>query len=101
MPYIPDNPFRTLIIWGSQSGKTNTLLDLLNNQTDIDKMYLYAKDLYESKYQFLINKKESTGLKNFNDHKAFILYSNDMKGVYQNINYYKRNIEIIKKIKYW
>ena len=42
--------------------KTNTLLNLINNQPDIDKIYLYAKDTYEDKYQFLINKRESIGL---------------------------------------
>ena len=48
-------------------------------------VYLYAKDLYEAKYQFFIKKRESTGLKYFNDPKAFIKYSNDMQDVYQNI----------------
>ena len=61
-PYIPDHPYRILIIGGSGSVKTNALLNLINNQPDIDKIYLYAKDLYEPKYQFLINKRESTGL---------------------------------------
>ena len=51
-PYIPDHPYRILIIGGSGSGKTNTLLNLINNQPDIDKIYLYAKDPYETKYQF-------------------------------------------------
>ena len=70
---------------GSGSGKVNALLNLINNQPDIDKIYLYAKDPYEAKYQFLINKRESTGLKHFNDPKAFIEYSNDMQEVYKNI----------------
>ena len=87
-PYISDHPYRILLIGGSGSGKTDTLLNLINNQPDIDKIYLYAKDLYEDKYQFLINKRESTGLKHFNDPKAFIEYSNDMHDVYKNINYY-------------
>ena len=56
-PYIPHNPYRILIIGGSGSRKTNTLLNLINNQPDIDKIYLYGKDPYEDKYQFLINKK--------------------------------------------
>ena len=51
-PYIPDHPYRILIIRGSGSGKTNTLFNLRNNQPDIDKIYLYAKALYEPKYQF-------------------------------------------------
>ena len=54
---------------------------------------MHAKDLYEPKYQFLINKRESTGLKHFNDPKAFIEYSNDMQDVYKNINYYNPNKE--------
>ena len=87
-PYIPDHPYRILIIGGSGSGKTNALLNLINKQPDIDKIYLYAKDPYEAKYQFLINKRESTGLKNFNDPKTFIGYSNDMQNVYKNIDEY-------------
>ena len=66
-PYIPDHPYRMLIIGGSGSGKTNALLTLMNNQPDIDKIYLYAKDPYEAKYQFLINKREITGLKHLQD----------------------------------
>ena len=58
---------------------------------------MYAKDLHEDKYQFLINKRESTGLRQFNDPKAFIEYSNDMQDVYKNINYYNLN----KENKYW
>ena len=60
-PYIPDHPYRVLIIGGSGSGKTNPLLNLINNQPDIDKIYLYAKDSSENKCQFLINKRESIG----------------------------------------
>ena len=58
-PYLPDHPYRILIIGGSGSGKTNTLLNLINNQPDIDDIYLYVKDLYEDKYQFLINKRKA------------------------------------------
>ena len=61
-PYLPDHPYRTLIIRGSGFGKTNALLNLKNNQPDIDKIYLYAKDPYEAKYQFLINKRERVGI---------------------------------------
>ena len=71
-PYIPDHPYRILIIGGSGTGKTNALLNLINNQQDIDKIYLYAKDLYEDKYQYLINKRESVGLKHFNDPKHLL-----------------------------
>ena len=85
-PYIPDHPHRILIIGGSGSVKTNTVFNLIDNQPDIDTIYLYAEDLYEPKYQFLINKRESIGLKYFNDPKAFIEYSNDMRDVYKNID---------------
>ena len=60
-------------------------MNLINNQPDIDKIYLYAKDPYEKKYQYLINKREKVGLNHFNDPKAFIEYSNDMQDVYKNI----------------
>ena len=53
-PYIPDHPYRILIINGSGSVKTNTLLNLINEQHDIDKIYLYARDLNEPKYEILI-----------------------------------------------
>ena len=92
-PYIPDHPYRILIIGGSGSGKTNALLNLINNQLDVDKKYLYAKDPYEYKYQFLIKKRESIGLKRFNDPKAFIEYSNDMHDVYGNITDYNLDKE--------
>ena len=95
-PYIPDHPYRILITGGSGSGKTNALLYLINSQPDIDKIYLYAKDPYEAKYQFLINKRESTGLKHFNDYKAFTEYSNDMHNVYKNIDEY--NIDKERKL---
>ena len=49
-PYIPDHPYRILIIGGSGSGKTNLLLNLIEKQPDIDKIYLYTKDPYEPKY---------------------------------------------------
>ena len=77
-PYIPDYLYRILIVAGSGSGKTNALLNLINNQPDIDKINLYAKDPYEAKYQYLINKREKVGLDHFKDPKAFMKYSNDM-----------------------
>ena len=77
-PYIPDHPYRIFIIGGSGSGKTNTLLNLTENQPDIDKIYSYVKDLYEPKYQYIINKRESVGINHLNDPKAFIDYSNKM-----------------------
>ena len=66
-PYIPDHRHRILIMGGSGSGKTNTLLHLINEQKDIDKIYLYAKDLIESKYEYLIRNCENTGIKHLND----------------------------------
>ena len=68
-------------------------MNLINKQPDIDKIYLYAKDPYEAKYQFLINKTENIGLKHFDDLKAFIEYSNDMQDVYKNIDEYNTNKE--------
>ena len=84
-------PFRMLIMGPSGSGKTNTLLQLINNFHPIDKIYLYAKDTDEKKYQFLINKREQAGIKNLNDPHAFIKYSNDMNDVLDIINNYNKN----------
>ena len=70
-PYIPDHPYQILIVGGSGSGKTNALLNLIKNQPDIDKIYLYAKDSYETKYQYLIDKREKEGLDHFKDPKPF------------------------------
>ena len=98
-PYIPDHPYRILITGGSGSGKTNALLNLINNQPDIDNMYLYAKDQYDTKYQYLINKREKVGLDHFDDPEAFMEYSNDMQDVYKNIEDYnpikKRKLLIV------
>ena len=92
--YILDHPNRIIIIiGGSGSGKTNALLNVINNQPDIEKIYLYAKDRYEAKYQFLINKRKITGLNHFNDPKAFIEYSSDMQDVYKNIDEYNTDTE--------
>ena len=71
-PHIPDHPYRILIVGCSGSGKTIALLNLINNQPDIDKIYLYAKDPYEKKYQYLINKREKV---------AFMEYSNNIQDV--------------------
>ena len=98
-PYIQDHPYRILIIGGSGSEKTNALLNLINNQPDTDKIYLYAKDPYEPKYQYLINKREKEGLYHFKDPRAFREYSNGMQDVYKNIEGYnpgkKRKIIIV------
>ena len=84
--YVPGHSYRILIIRDSGSGKTNVLLNLIENQPDIDKIYLHAKDPYEAKYQYLINKREGVGIDHFNDPKAFIEYPNDMHNVYKNID---------------
>ena len=83
--------FRMLIIGPSGSGKTNTLLHLINNFHPVDKIYLYAKDTDEKKYQYLINKREQAGIKNLNDPHAFIEYSNDINDVLDHINNYNKN----------
>ena len=90
-PYIPDYPYRMLILGGFGSEKTNELLNLIKEQDSdelIDNIYLYAKDLNKPKYQFLIRKREDAGTKHLNDPKAFIEYSNTIDDVYNNINDY-------------
>ena len=77
-----------MIIGGSGSGKTNTLPNLIKEQDDIDKIYLYAKDLSEPKYEFLIKKCEDAGIKHFNDLNTFIECSNTMDDVYENTDNY-------------
>ena len=100
-PYIPDYPYRILIIGGSGSGKTNALLNLIKQQDDIDKIYLYAKDLIESKYELFIKKREDAGIKYLNYLNAFIECSNTsntMDDVYENIHDYnprRRKILIV------
>ena len=86
--YIPDHPHRTFITGGSGSGKINTLLNLINEQNDIDKIYLYTKDLSKPKYEFLIKKCENAGTKHLNDPNAFIECSNTMDDIYENIDDY-------------
>ena len=85
-PFIPDHRYRILIIGGSKSGKTNTLLNLISQQDDIDKIYLCSKDSSEPKYEFLIKKRENVGIKHLNDSNAFIECS--MDDVYKNIDDY-------------
>ena len=85
-PYIPDHPYRILIIGGSGPGKTNTLISLIKQQDDIDKIYLYAKDLSEPKYEFLITKRKNAETNHLNDPNAFIECSNTMDDVYENID---------------
>ena len=80
-PYIPGHLFRILIIG-------YTLLNLINEETDIDKIFLYARDLNKPKFKILIKKLEDAGIKHLNDPNAFIEYSNTMDDVYENINDY-------------
>ena len=90
-----------LIIGPSGSGKTNALLNLIqqDNNNLTDKIYLYAKDIEEPKYQFFINKRENAGIKHFGDLNAFVEYSNTMDDVYSNIDDYnskrKRKVLIV------
>ena len=65
MPQILDHPYRILIVGASGSGKINALLNLINPKLDIEKTYLYAKVLYESKHHILINKRKIADIKRF------------------------------------
>ena len=78
-PHAPDHPYRILIIEDSVSRKTNVLLNLIENQPDIDRTYLYAKDPYEAKCQYLIKIREKVGIDHHSNPRAYIEYSNDMK----------------------
>ena len=97
--HIPDHPYRILIIGGSGSGRTNTLLNLINEQRDIDKIYLHAKHLSKPKYEYLVKNRENIGIKHVNNSKAFIECSNTMDDIYEKIDDYnptrKRKILII------
>ena len=82
-----DWPYRTLVIGPSRSGKTNYLLNKIQTENNItNKIYLYAKDLEEPKYQLLIKTREQAGIKNLQDKNAFIEYSNSMVDIYDDIN---------------
>ena len=98
-PEVLDHPYRIFIIGGSASGKTNLWFNLINHQPDIDKTYLYAKDLNEAKYQFLTKMLEEVGTKHFKNPKAFIEYSNNLDDIYKNIEEHnltkKRKILIV------
>ena len=75
-PYIPDHPYRIIIIGGFESSKTNALINFINEQ----------RDLSEPKYKYLIKKREEAGIKHLNNPNAFIECSNTMDDVYENIN---------------
>ena len=94
-----DWPYGKLIIGPSGSGKINYLLNSIQKDNNIiDKIYLYAKDLEEPKYKFLIEKKQA-GIKNLNDTTAFIEHANTMDDIYDNIEDYdkkrKRKVLIV------
>ena len=90
-PFIPDHPYRFLIIGSSGWRKTKAFLNLIEEQDDIDKVCLYAKDLSEPKYEFLIKRREDAGTKHLNDQKSFIECSNAIDDVYENIGEYNPN----------
>ena len=81
---MPDHPYRIIRIGGSGSGKSNALFNSINEQNDIDKVYLYARDLSDPKYEYLIKKREDVGIKHVNNSNAFIECSNTMDDVYEN-----------------
>ena len=90
-PYISDHPYRNLIISGSGSGKTNALINLINERNDIDKIYFYVRDLIELKYKYLIKKREDVGIKHLNNPNAFVECSNTLDDIYGNIHDYNSN----------
>ena len=92
-PYIPAHLYRILIVRDSGFGKTSALLNLIENQPEIGKIYLYFKDPYEAKYQYLIKIREKVGIYHHNNPRAYTEYSNDMGDVYKNINYYNPDRE--------
>ena len=99
-PYIPDHPYRILIIEGSGSGKTKVLLNLIKHeQPDIDKIYLYVKDPLKSKYQLLINGREKVRTEILKNPKVFIDYLRAIDDVYENLEDYnpteKRRVLIV------
>ena len=82
MAQILDHSYRILVFKGSGYGETNSLFNWISHQPVIDKIYLYAKNPYETNYQLLINKRKNAGLNHLNNPKSFIEYSDDMDGSY-------------------
>ena len=89
--HILDHPYRILIIGGSGSRKIDALLNEIKEKDDIDKKNLYAKDLSETKYDFLIERREDAVIKHLNNSNAIIECWNTLDGVYENIDDYKPN----------
>ena len=87
-PCIPDHPYRIMVIGGSGSGKTKVLINLINEQNDLNKIYLYTRDLSEPKYEYLIKKREDAGIKHLNNPNGFIECSNTMDELYDNFDDY-------------
>ena len=100
-PYISDHLYRILIIGGLGSGTTNVLLNLIKNQRPdlFDKICLYVKDPFESKYQLLINGREKVGIESLKNTKSFIDYAQKIDYVYKNLGSYnqtkKRRVLIV------
>ena len=89
--YILDHSYRILIIGGSGSGKANAQPNLISQQENINKIYLYTKYLSEPKYEFLIKRCEDAVTKHLNDPNVFIECFNTMNDVHENIDYYNPN----------
>ena len=90
-PFIPHHPYIILIIGGFGSGKTNALFNLIQDQDEIDKVYLYSNDLSKPQYEFLIKKCKDGRTKRFSDPNVFIECSNTMNDVDENIDDYNPN----------
>ena len=90
-PYISEYPYKNFVIGISGSVKTNALLNLIKKQDDIDKIYLYPKDLSKAKYKFLIKKCGNVGIKHLSDSNVFTECSNTVDDVYENIDDYNPN----------
>ena len=97
--YSYTHPFRILIISPSGSGKTNLLRDIINEREDIDKIYLFARNLNEHKYELLINTRKKGGINHYNDENEFIESFDSMDYVFFNIDDFnigrKRKVVII------
>ena len=78
-----DPSYRISIIRDSRHGKTSASFNLISQEINIDQIYLYAKDPYEVKYQLLINKRENSGIKHYNDSKAFSEYLKNIDDIYK------------------
>ena len=87
---ISNHPYKILITWSTGSGKTNTILILIKQQgyddySITDKIYLYVKDLFEVKYQYLIKKRKNIGLKKLKHLKVLIEFLNNIQDVCKSI----------------